>query len=91
MIILRTNSNKEYPIEWIGIADFDGCLRFEVADAADRMPELFAVFTDPSATETLTRVFDEDRRVFTGYTGFKGMDLKPSGSVVIALMRRAAA
>ena len=39
MIILRTNSQKEYPIEWIGIADFDGCLRFEVADAADRMPD----------------------------------------------------
>ncbi len=91
MIILRTNSNKEYPIEWIGIADFDGCLRFEVADAADRMPELFAAFTDPAETETLTRVFDEDERVFTGFTGFKGMDLKPSGNLVIALMQRVAA
>ena len=91
MIILRTNSNKEYPIEWIGIADFDGCLRFEVVDAADRVPELFAAFSDPAETETLTRVFDEDERVFTGFTGFKGMDLKPSGNLVIALMQRVAA
>lgn len=91
MIILRTNSNKEYPIEWIGVADFDGCLRFEIADAADRMQELFAAFSDPQETETLTRVFDEDERVFTGFTGFKGMDLKPSGNVVIALMQRVAA
>ena len=91
MIILRTNSNKEYPIEWVGISDFDGCLRFEVPDAAGRLAELFAAFTDPAETETLTRVFDEDRRVFTGYTAFKGIDLKPTGSVVIALMRGAAA
>jgi len=91
MIILRTNSQKEYPIEWIGIADFDGCLRFEVTDAADRMPELFAAFSDPNETETLTRVFDEDERVFTGFTRFKGMDLKPSGNLVIALMQRVAA
>ena len=91
MIILRTNSNKEYPIEWIGVADFDGCLRFEIADAADRMQELFAAFSDPQETETLTRVFDEDERVFTGFTRFKGMDLKPSGNLVIALMQRVAA
>ena len=91
MIILRTNSNKEYPIEWVGISDFDGCLRFEVPEAADRMAELFSVFTDPAETEMLTRVFDEDERVFQGYTGFKGLDLKPSGSVVLALMKRVTA
>ena len=62
MIILRTNTKKEFEIEWIGVADFDGCLRFEIADAADRMPELFAAFSDPNETETLTRVFDEDER-----------------------------
>ena len=91
MITLQTAAGKSFPIEWVGIADFDGCLRFEVTAAADHMPELFAVFSDPRETETLTRVFDEDERVFTGYTGFKGMDLKPSGNVVVALMRRAAA
>ena len=91
MITLNTATGRSIPIEWVGISDFDGCLRFEVPDAAARMAELFAAFTDPAETETLTRVFDEDRRVFTGYTAFKGIDLKPTGSVVVALMRRAAA
>ncbi len=91
MIVLQTANSREYPIEWVGISDFDGCLRFEVPDASGRLAELFAAFTDPEETETLTRVFDEDRRVFTGYTAFKGIDLKPTGSVVIALMRGAAA
>ncbi len=89
MILLKTAANKTYSIEWIGISDFDGCLRFEIIDAADNMAELFATFTDPNETETLTRVFDEDERVFTGFTGFKGMDLKASGNVVVTLMRRA--
>ena len=91
MIQLQTATDKTYPIEWVGISDFDGCLRFEVPDAAAGMAELFAAFTDPAETETLTRVFVEDRRVFTGYTVFKGIDCKPTGSVVVALMRRAAA
>ncbi|MBR0161963.1 MAG: hypothetical protein IJQ02_11870 [Oscillospiraceae bacterium] len=74
-----------FPIEWIGISDFDGSLRFETGETD--MAKLFQVFADPKHTQELVRVFDETERVYEGYTFFKGMDWLPSGNVVIRLLK----
>ncbi|MBQ9664290.1 MAG: hypothetical protein IJV40_14180 [Oscillospiraceae bacterium] len=84
MLKLITAQNTSLPIEWIGISDFDGSLRFETA--VQDMPTLFAIFNDPEHTRSLTRVFDEDRRTFEGFTVFKGIERMATGNIVIRLM-----
>ncbi len=85
MIRLITTSGRSFPIDWIGISDFDGSLRFEVLSGD--MAELYRVFTDPAETQELTRVYDEDRKTFTGYTFFKGLEYMHSGNVVVRLLK----
>ena len=85
MIELLTAQNTSLPIEWIGISDFDGSLRFETTETD--MPTLFAIFNDPEHTRCLTRVFDEDRRSFEGFTVFKGIERMATGNIVIRLMK----
>ena len=48
MMKLKTAKGTELPINWIGISDFDGSLRFETTEAD--MPELFRIFNDPQHT-----------------------------------------
>ena len=84
LINLITAQNTSLSIEWIGISDFDGSLRFETA--VQDMPTLFAIFNDPEHTRSLTRVFDEDRRTFEGFTVFKGIERMATGNIVIRLM-----
>ncbi|MBQ9662549.1 MAG: hypothetical protein IJV40_05300 [Oscillospiraceae bacterium] len=84
LINLITAQNTSLSIEWIGISDFDGSLRFETA--VQDMPTLFAIFNDPEHTRSLTRVFDEDRRTFEGFIVFKGIERMASGNIVIRLM-----
>ena len=86
MIKLRTASGAEFPISWIGVSDFDGSLRFEVLAEAGDLPNLFAVFSDPAQTATLTRVYDEDEKTYTGFTRFKGLEQMASGNVVVRLL-----
>ena len=83
MLTLPIAQNTSLPIEWIGISDFDGSLRFETTETD--MPTLFAIFNDPEHTRCLTRVFDEDRRTFEGYTGFKGIERMGTGKIVVRL------
>ena len=85
MLKLLTAQNTEFPIEWIGISDIDGSLRFEVVGGD--LPTLFAVFSDPEHTRTLTRVFDEDQRIFEGYTTLKGIERMGSGNIVVRLLK----
>ena len=86
MLILVTAQGTEIPITWIGISELDGSLRFETTET--NMAMLFSVFSDPEQTRTLTRVFDEDRRTFEGYTGFKGIERMGTGNIVVRLLRR---
>jgi len=79
-----TATGKEFKIDWCGPSTIDFALRFEVVE--NTMAEILATFTVPEETETLTHIFDEHETVFTGYSIFKGVDLKPGGSVVVALM-----
>ena len=85
MITLRTAKNTLLPIEWIGVSDFDGSLRFETAE--DDLPRLFTLFNDPAETAVLTRVYDEDEKAYTGFTAFKGIERMASGNTVVRLMR----
>ena len=84
MITLRTARNTVLPIEWIGVSDFDGSLRFETPETD--LATLFSVFSDPEHTITLTRIFDEDEKTFIGFTDFKGIERMGTGTTVIRLM-----
>ena len=86
MLILITAQGTEFPITWIGISELDGSLRFETTET--NMAILFSIFSDPEHTRTLTRVFDEDRRTFEGYTGFKGIERMGTGNIVVRLWKR---
>ena len=83
MLKLLTALGTELPITWIGISELDGSLRFETTET--NMAILFSIFSDPEHTRTLTRVFDEDRRTFEGYTGFKGIERMGTGNIVVRL------
>ena len=83
MLILITAQGTEFPITWIGISELDGSLRFETTET--NMAILFSIFSDPEHTRTLTRVFDEDRRTFEGYTVFKGIERMGTGNIVVRL------
>lgn len=80
---LVTATGKEITINWCGASTIDFALRFGVPDG--NMAELLRIFTNPEETVTLTHHFDEHEAVFTGYTIFKGIDLKIDGEIVVAL------
>ena len=69
MLTLLTAQGFTLPINWIGISDFDGSLRFETPETD--LATLFSVFSDPSHTSALTRIFDEDEKTFSGFTASK--------------------
>lgn len=79
-----TATEKEITVEWCGPSTIDFALRFSVKNG--NMTELLQIFTNPEETATLTHVFDEHETVYTGYTKFRGVDLKPDGAIVVALM-----
>ncbi len=85
LIKLITAKGVELSIDWIGISDFDGSLRFEVL--SDDMNLLYGIFTDPEQTGTLTRVYDEEQKVYEGFTAFKGIEKMASNNIVVRLMR----
>lgn len=78
-----TNTGKEIYINWCGPSTIDLALRFGVPNG--NMTELLQTFTNPEETAALTHHFDEHETVFTGYTIFKGIDLKVDGEIVVAL------
>ena len=84
MIEIRTAKHFSIPVNWIGVSDFDGSLRFETPET--NLATLFSVFSDPAHTITLTRIFDEDEKTFSGFTAFKGLERMASGATVIRLL-----
>ena len=85
MLTIETAQGTSLPINWIGISELDGSLRFETSEP--NMATLFSIFSDPEHTRTLTRVFDEDRKTFEGFTGFKGIEPMGTGNIVVRLFR----
>ena len=88
MLTIETAQGTSIPITWIGISELDGSLRFETTEP--NMATLFSIFSDPEHTRTLTRVFDEDKKSFEGYTTFKGIERMATGNIVIRMMKGAA-
>ena len=86
MLELKTAKGTEVPINWIGISDFDGSLRFETTET--NLAELFMIFNDPEHTICLTRVFDEAEKDFEGFTSFKGIERMGNGCTVVRLMAK---
>ena len=86
MLELKTAKGTEVPINWIGISDFDGSLRFETTET--NLAELFMIFNDPEHTICLTRVFDEAEKDFEGFTFFKGIERMGNGCTVVRLMAK---
>ena len=86
MLELKTAKGTEVPINWIGISDFDGSLRFETSET--NLAELFRIFNDPEHTICLTRVFDEAEKEFEGFTSFKGIERMGNGCTVVRLMAK---
>ena len=86
MIKMITAQGTEFEVSWAGVSDLDGSLRFETTET--NMATLFSIFSDPEHTRTLTRVFDEDRKTFEGFTGFKGIERMATGNIVIRLLKQ---
>ena len=84
MLELKTAQGFTLPLNWIGVSDFDGSLRFETPETD--IATLFSVFSDPNHTIGLTRIFDEDEKTFTGFTDFKGIERMGTGTTVIRLL-----
>ena len=84
MLELKTAQGFTLPITWIGVSDFDGSLRFETPETD--LATLFSVFSDSAHTITLTRIFDEDEKTFSGFTAFKGLERMGTGTTVIRLL-----
>lgn len=78
-----TATGKEFQVSWCGPSTIDLALRFGVPNG--NMTELLQIFTNSEETVTLIHQFDENEAVFTGYTIFKGVDLKVDGEIVVAL------
>ena len=85
MLTIETAQGTSFSITWIGISELDGSLRFETTEPD--MATLFSIFSDPEHTRTLTRVFDEDKKTFEGYTTFKGIERMGTGNIVIRLIK----
>ena len=84
MLTLKTAQGFILPVNWIGVSDFDGSLRFETPETD--LATLFSVFSDPEHTAVLTRIFDEDEKTFSGFTAFKGIEKMAGGNIVIRLL-----
>lgn len=74
MPILRTATGKEYPCDFMGVANG---FALYVNIKIDSYMELLEVFQDPSETEVLTWVgtSGEAVRIETGFTVFTGFDI----------------
>lgn len=79
-----TETGKEFNVNWCGQATIDFVLRLEVVNST--MTNILSTFMNPVETAKLTYIFDENRAVYTGFTKFKGVDLKPNDAVVVSLM-----
>lgn len=84
MLQVKTAQGFTLPVNWIGVSDFDGSLRFETPETD--LVTLFTVFSDPAHTITITRIFDEDEKTFSGFTAFKGLERMGTGTTVIRLL-----
>ena len=82
-----TATGKEFQIEWCGQSTIDFALRFDIKGEA--MSTIITTFMDQNETIKLIHQVDEmgNRIEYNGFTTFRGVDLKPDGTVVVSLMQ----
>ena len=82
-----TATGKEFQIEWCGQSTIDFALRFDIKE--EEMTTIINTFMDATETSTLIHQVDEmgNRIEYNGFTTFRGVDLKPDGTVVVSLMQ----
>ena len=82
-----TATGKEFQIEWCGQSTIDFALRFDIN--GEEMTTIINTFMDATETSTLIHQVDEmgNRIEYNGFTTFRGVDLKPDGTVVVSLMQ----
>lgn len=84
MIKIITAQGTEFATNWIGVSELDGSLRFEITGTD--MSTAYGVFSDREHTKEITRSFDDDTRVFEGYTRLIRLAQMQTG-IVVGLMR----
>lgn len=82
-----TATGKEFQIEWCGQSTIDFALRFDIK--GEEMSTIITTFMDQNETIKLIHQVDEmgNRIEYNGFTTFRGVDLKPDGTVVVSLMQ----
>lgn len=85
MITLKTFCGDTFQIEWVGVANIDGVLRFAVVGA--ELSDILAAFTNPDNCAILTRSFDNDEQTFSGYNVFRGVQVAYDGSVIVSMSK----
>lgn len=79
-----TATGKAFNVEWCGPSTIDGALRFAITGA--NMANVITTFTNKAELGTVTHIFDDHSTVFYGYSVFKGVDLRPDNTIIVALM-----
>lgn len=81
--LIRTATGKEFAEAWDGVSTIDGILRISIVGST--LDELHAVFRDPAETVTLTRIWDGQESVYTGYTNYMGVTRNMAGEMIVGL------
>lgn len=80
---IRTKT-QEFNIAILGVASFDGALRFEILNPD--LPKIFATFTDPSELDVIVHVWDDStEQRYEHFSVFKSINVQATGSVIVAL------
>lgn len=80
---MRTATGKEFPEAWDGVSIIDGVLR--IALVGVEIDVAHEVFKQPEETQTLTRIWDGQESVYTGYTDYRGFTKTVDGEIIVAL------
>lgn len=81
--LIRTASGKEFKEAWDGVSTIDGALRISIVEST--LDEVHQVFRDPAETATLTRVWDGQESVYTGFTDYRGVTKNMAGEIIVAM------
>lgn len=79
-----TSTGKTFAVSWCGQSTID--FAFRIGIPKGNMAEILQTFTNPEETASLTHMFDAHETTFTGFTVFKGVDLKLDGEIVVSLL-----
>lgn len=81
--LIRTASGKEFKEAWDGVSTVDGALRISIVEAT--LDDVHDVFHDPTETAKLTRIWDGEESVYSGFTDYRGVTKNMAGEIIVAL------